>query len=832
VSAFLSRRSALRLALGAAGAALWSEVASSTVPPSARMPRQRPFSWKDASSRYEVESVAVSPSGHALAVQVTRPLVASGAHAGSSGHAVQPRGEIWILNENLGAPTRLALGDLWAWAPSFSPQGTQLAALVSKGNGRVGLVVWNLRDLRSRAFLDLNVDVYVKFNRAGVVTDASPAMWQQWRQFEWLAEYSLLYVASGDLQNQFDLATASGSASYSSRRDRSARGDVSVRVWSDASPTCGAGRSLARLECNTGRVETLYRADIRGVSVSPNCRWAAAPIATGHVRLSPDKPVEPALRTSSVGDDPLVSLALARIDLLSELPTALVPRFEGTGNVAPSRLPVWADDSKRFAVPARSSYSSALSTADDACWEVSVDSLRARKWQATSALDAELLAAMIVSAPELHDDTFIQRRPPITMSPATHPWSVGQINGAVWRYDGSSSVLWASPTITLVSPAGTVAVPGQYSSAYSPVTTPEGATMFAVRTNGKGCAINLTGLTYQIEEIALGPEWVYLGTRGSDGAVVAKEDAKAGTSIAAFMPRRRKLISTLRFNLHFREIAQAERRELEYRSTRGELLKGVLQLPIERSSTGRHPVIVWAYPDQQPSMNDSLTRLNSPMAALLPFQYLLARGFAIFHAPLSTESKRLIEPIDMVTDAVLPWLDVLEQQVEIIAGEYGFFGHSNAGYVALALEAMTTRFKAIVASSTFPDLAAAPLSSAMDKMVLDCAGQVIQADRFYYEDANQPYTFGGPFWRVQQKFIRNSPLYRMSSAATPMLLIEGEFDFSPRQMESVFSILYGLGIPVEMAHYWGEGHVISSPGNIKDVWERTDTFFRKYMRMS
>jgi dipeptidyl aminopeptidase/acylaminoacyl peptidase len=527
-----------------------------------------------------------------------------------------------------------------------------------------------------------------------------------------------------------------------------------------------------------------------------------------------------------------VSLALARIDLLSEIATDWVPRFEGIGNVAPSRLPVWADDSKRFAVPARSTYSSALSTADDACWEVSVDSLRARKWQATSALDAELLAAMIVSAPELHDDTFIQRRPPITMSPATHPWSVGQINGAVWKYDRFSSVLWASPTITLVSPEGTVAVPGQYSTAYSPVTTPEGATMFAVRINGKGCAINLTGLTYQIEEISLGPEWVYLGTRGSDGAVIVKEDAKAGTSIAAFMPRRRRLVSTLRFNLHFREIAQAERRELEYRSTRGELLKGVLQLPIERSSTGRHPVIVWAYPDQEPSMNDSLTRLNSPMAAWLPFQYLLTRGFAVFHAPLSTERKRLIEPIDMVTDAVLPWLDVLEQQAEIIAGEYGFFGHSNAGYVALALEAMTTRFKAIVASSTFPDLAAVSLSSAMDKMVLDCAGQVIQADRFYYEDANQPYTFGGPFWRVQQKFIRNSPLYRMDSAATPLLLIEGEFDFSPRQMESVFSILYGLGIPVEMAYYWGEGHVISSPGNIKDMWERTDIFFRKYMRMS
>jgi dipeptidyl aminopeptidase/acylaminoacyl peptidase len=231
-------------------------------------------------------------------------------------------------------------------------------------------------------------------------------------------------------------------------------------------------------------------------------------------------------------------------------------------------------------------------------------------------------------------------------------------------------------------------------------------------------------------------------------------------------------------------------------------------------------------------MTDSLTRVNSLQAVWFPIQYLLTRGFAVFHAPLSTERKHATELIDMVTNAVLPWLDILGKRREIIPGEYAFFGHSNGGYVALALEAMTTRFKAIVASSTFPDLAANLLSSAMDKVALDCAGQVLQADRFYYEDATQPYTFGAPFWQAQEKFIRNSPLFRMESATTPLLLIVGEFDFSPRQMESVFSILYGRGVPVELAYYWGEGHVVGSPGNIRDEWERTDAFLRKHLRMS
>jgi dipeptidyl aminopeptidase/acylaminoacyl peptidase len=182
-----------------------------------------------------------------------------------------------------------------------------------------------------------------------------------------------------------------------------------------------------------------------------------------------------------------------------------------------------------------------------------------------------------------------------------------------------------------------------------------------------------------------------------------------------------------------------------------------------------------------------------------------------------------------VTDAVIPWLDILADQPDIIPGEFGFYGHSNAGYVALALEVVTTRFKCVVASSTFPDLSVSPLSSSMDEAALDCAGQVIEADRRYYEDETQPYSFGAPFWRQVQNYIVNSPLYRMGSAKTPLLLLEGEFDHSPREMEAVYTILSGHGVPVELAYYWGEGHVINSPGNLRDVWQRTESFFGKYM---
>ena len=90
---------------------------------------------------------------------------------------------------------------------------------------------------------------------------------------------------------------------------------------------------------------------------------------------------------------------------------------------------------------------------------------------------------------------------------------------------------------------------------------------------------------------------------------------------------------------------------------------------------------------------------------------------------------------------------------------------------------------------------------------------------------------GVSVWQDQAIYRRNSALYNLDKTTTPLLLIEGEFDANPREMEEVYSELYGRGVPVELAYYRDEGHVISSPGNLRDAWLRTERFFRKYLRV-
>jgi dipeptidyl aminopeptidase/acylaminoacyl peptidase len=317
---------------------------------------------------------------------------------------------------------------------------------------------------------------------------------------------------------------------------------------------------------------------------------------------------------------------------------------------------------------------------------------------------------------------------------------------------------------------------------------------------------------------------------GVRGLTLYKRDGEDGTTLHLLRdgePER----SAMAFNQHLRAVVTPPARELHL-ELNGRRLTGVLRLPPGRRQTDRHPVVIRAYPGSLPAVGDRSHRVNSAASTYEPFQYLLARGFAVFIVPFPVElAPHPAGPLQMSVDAVLPWLEILDRQPEILAGEYAYWGHSNGGYVGLALATRATPFKAIAVSSTFPDLHWT-LDAGLEFTPLDSAGEIMQVRRFVYEYDAQPYSLGAPPWRAQERWIRNSPVFNLDQAATPMLLIVGEFDFAtPRPLERVYSTLRARGVPVEMAQYWGEAHVITSPENLFDSWTRAERFFKRYLRM-
>ncbi len=92
------------------------------------------------------------------------------------------------------------------------------------------------------------------------------------------------------------------------------------------------------------------------------------------------------------------------------------------------------------------------------------------------------------------------------------------------------------------------------------------------------------------------------------------------------------------------------------------------------------------------------------------------------------------------------------------------------------------------------------------------------------------HRLGAPPWKDPQRYIRNSPLFYADRVETPLLIIQGDMDYVPLQQgEQFFSALYRQGKRARFVRYWGEGHVLEGPPNIRDMWEQIFAWFHEFL---
>jgi Dipeptidyl aminopeptidases/acylaminoacyl-peptidases len=49
------------------------------------------------------------------------------------------------------------------------------------------------------------------------------------------------------------------------------------------------------------------------------------------------------------------------------------------------------------------------------------------------------------------------------------------------------------------------------------------------------------------------------------------------------------------------------------------------------------------------------------------------------------------------------------------------------------------------------------------------------------------------------------------------------------EAEQLFAALHRQGKDVQLVRYWGEGHIIQSPANIADLWQRIFAFLEEQL---
>lgn len=226
-------------------------------------------------------------------------------------------------------------------------------------------------------------------------------------------------------------------------------------------------------------------------------------------------------------------------------------------------------------------------------------------------------------------------------------------------------------------------------------------------------------------------------------------------------------------------------------------------------------VIVDFYPGRGDSgrWTDALS-LRSGMLATI-----LAMGNYAVLSPSSaseSESDRAVMLDDFRTGLDLA-IDAAEAAApDLPWSRLALYGHSFGGYGALGVAARSDRFRTYVASS-------APT------LMFSKWGEPMPAGRLW-PNSGSAWTqsagaaeqgqakLAGPPWTDPIAYAVASPMLGAPCIRAPVLLITADRDYVPAtQSEAMFAALHRLGKRARLITYWGEGHGMTSPANLRDL---------------
>lgn len=284
-----------------------------------------------------------------------------------------------------------------------------------------------------------------------------------------------------------------------------------------------------------------------------------------------------------------------------------------------------------------------------------------------------------------------------------------------------------------------------------------------------------------------------------------------------------RTLSLIDANNFLNEIRPASAQRFSYTSLSGQKLDAWLLLPPGHRKGERLPLLTWVYAGSMaratpPSISDPA------LASALNMQIPVAHGYAVLipSMPLGPEGA-VDDPMLRLPEGVLPAVDKVVEMGIADPKRLFLMGQSFGGYSTYGLVTQTDRFAAAVSLAGLSNL-------------ISLYGQFDARQR--YRDYPQENLFqmalsesaqirmGGPPWEELNRYLRNSPIFQVDRVNTPLMIVQGDIDYvAIQQGEEFFNGLYRQGKRARFVRYWGEGHVLESPANIRDMWQRIFEWF-------
>lgn len=317
--------------------------------------------------------------------------------------------------------------------------------------------------------------------------------------------------------------------------------------------------------------------------------------------------------------------------------------------------------------------------------------------------------------------------------------------------------------------------------------------------------------------LRMGPE-VESITPVGEGAIEVVRTPDGAVELRLMTGGRNRLL--LRLNAWLEQVTSARQREVSRMDAAGATLHDWLYLPAA-SSGPPPPLIVLPYPGFTYA---SAPSVYGPGQALFyaNAQLIAAHGYAAL-VPSLPPHPQSRDPAAAIPGDLRAAVDAAVATGLVDPHAIAVWGHSFGGYAALVAAEGDARYRAVIAGAGPTDLAS-------------LRGRFPQETRMRLEDTRRRecwmgWSEGGQAqlqaspWQEPGRYTANSPVFAADRITAPVLLLYGDQDFvGLEQGEEMFSALKRQDKDAELVSFWGEDHVISSPGNLKAYYATAFTF--------
>lgn len=308
---------------------------------------------------------------------------------------------------------------------------------------------------------------------------------------------------------------------------------------------------------------------------------------------------------------------------------------------------------------------------------------------------------------------------------------------------------------------------------------------------------------------------------GSGGAVAVTNSAAAAVRASSDQVEHLQIRRVggsdgilMALNPGFAQIDFAQVRQILGKDASGARVSHWLFLPAQSSAGRRPPLVVVPYPgvrydEAPPAYGRGVGRF-----AVNP-QVLTAAGYAVLVPSLPRSSG--IEPGQGHAQQILAAVDVAAATGAFDPERLALWGHSFGGYGSLMAATQSARFQAVIASAAATNLAS--MRGAFDPRAeaspADGLGLSFQAG---WTELGQGNLRAMP-WTDPDIYVRNSPVFAADKIKAPVLLIHGDSDFVRlAQAQELFASLHRQDKDAMLITVFGEGHIVASPGNVKETY--------------